>query len=313
MIPVQLRGASLPASLMDLPDPVAKLHLWGRLPPRPRIAVVGTRCPSESARAFTYQLVTLLSEAGVSVISGGARGIDTAAHEACLTGSAPTLVVGPSGMSQPYPKENQALFQQVVAQGGGYLSAHDDDVVVRRHHFFRRNALLVALSEATVVVQAPLRSGARNAAGWARRLARALFVVPQAPWQPKGLGNLAELELGARLLREPSQVLEFLASRNAHLLGRSNRAGQTLDLPGLGDAPEEGHGKASLMADAVLAGDGTGLEATASLIGTSPRTLDELLALTGALRGELMEQLTQLELQGIIERDPSGLTYRRQS
>ena len=298
---MQLRGASLPASLMDLPDPVDALYLWGRLPPVPRIAVVGTRRPTESARAFTREFVATLCQQGVSVISGGAEGIDTTVHEECLATSSPTLVVGPSGFSQPYPRKNRALFQEVLARGGGYVSAQNDDAVVRRHHFFLRNSLLVALSEATVVVEAPLRSGARNAAGWARKLARALFVVPHAPWNATGSGNLVELQLGARMLTRPSQVIEWLESKNAHPLGDRRDEGHTLALPGLGTA--------DVRMSAAQSASGA-VEPLLALLQAHAQTLEQLLSHSQLSRSGLIERLTELELDGVVVRDPSGLLYQ---
>jgi DNA processing protein len=86
----------------------------------------------------------------------------------------------------------------------------------RRHQFFRRNSILVALSHAIIVVEAPLRSGARNAAKWARELGRPCFIVPAAPWNPRGLGNIAELQLGGRVLVSHEQILRLLAERQLH-------------------------------------------------------------------------------------------------
>ena len=94
-----------------------------------------------------------------------------------------------------------------MAAGGGYLSRFARGVPARQHRFLDRNALLVALCHALVVVEAPLRSGARNAAAWARRLGRPCFVVPSPPWNERGRGCIAELRLGALPLAAPDEVL----------------------------------------------------------------------------------------------------------
>jgi DNA processing protein len=108
----------------------------------------------------------------------------------------------------------------------------------RRHQFFRRNSILVALSHAIIVVEAPLRSGARNAAKWARELGRPCFIVPAAPWNPKGLGNIAELQLGGRVLVSHEQVLCSLAERQLHAVAVPSLAPEVPDAPDGTEPPE---------------------------------------------------------------------------
>src|SRR5690606_32176743 len=102
------------------------------------------------------------------------------------------------------------LFRRIVAERGAYVSLVPDDVAATQPAFFRRNACLAALAHAVVVVQAPRRSGARNAAAWARRLGRPLLVVPSAPWIERGLGCLLELRRGAQLCESARNVLQVL-------------------------------------------------------------------------------------------------------
>jgi DNA processing protein len=192
-----LTGDLLPSRLRDLPEPPEKIHLVGEMPRGVGVAVVGTRTPSPEATQFASDLATKLAGLGIVVISGGAEGIDTAAHEGALLGGGLTLVVAPSGYWRPYPVQNAELFARVVAAGGGYLSLHADTVPAEQHFFFARNACLAALSHAVVVVETRVRGGARNAAKWARRLARPLLVVPSAPWIKSGTGAIEELRQGA--------------------------------------------------------------------------------------------------------------------
>lgn len=212
--PRQLTGAALPTGVGDLSDPPKCLYLTGTLPPGPRVAVVGTRRPTVEAYRFAQELATELAQAGVVVVSGGALGIDSAAHEGALMAGAGTLVVAPASYSCPYPEENRELFKRVVSLGGGYLTPFDEPTAARRHAFFQRNALLVSLCEATVMVQAPFRSGARNALLWARRLGRPYWVVPHAPWCPQGSSSIAELRLGGRPLGSAKDVLTWLEQHN---------------------------------------------------------------------------------------------------
>jgi DNA processing protein len=210
---LRLVGSALPLALSELPSPPNELFLHGQLPAGPSVAIVGTRRPSLEAALYAFQLAQCLAAAGVCVVSGGALGIDTQAHQGALTGGGQTLVVAPSSFDRPYPLENTSLYAQILAKGGGFLSAFERDVPARNPHFFTRNSHLVALCHAVVLVEAPFRSGARNAALWARKLRRPLFVVPAPPWNPRGLGCIVELKLGALPLYSYRDVLECLAER----------------------------------------------------------------------------------------------------
>src|SRR5688572_29571933 len=214
-----LEGATLPPSLRDLPAPPARVYLHGVAPRGPCIGVVGTRTPSGAALRYARALSSWLAARGVAIVSGGAKGIDAAAHRGALDGSGTTLVVAASSFDRPFPAEHRALFDRVVARGGGYLSCFELGVKARTHQFLERNALLVALCDAIIVVEAPLRSGARNAAKWARRLGRPCFVVPSPPWNERGRGCIAELQLGARALGGPEEVMQLLERQALHARG----------------------------------------------------------------------------------------------
>jgi DNA processing protein len=164
-------------------------------------------------------LAAEIAAAGVVILSGGAKGIDTAAHEGALDAGGVTVVVTPAGFDHPFPPENADLFRRIVDRGGGYLSLYPDGVKAARPEFFARNACLVAMSAAVVVAQTRLtRGGALNAAKWARRLGRALFVVPHSPWVEPGAGSVALLRLGGRPLDRAKDVLKFLADQRLHAL-----------------------------------------------------------------------------------------------
>jgi len=216
--PRELTGEWLPPRLRDLPSPPERLFLHGELPRGPAVAVVGTRDPSAEAVSFTRAFAAELAAEGVAILSGGAKGIDTAAHEGALDVGGVTVVVTPAGFSHPYPKENADLYKRVVSTGGAYLSLFPDDVVAGRPHFFARNSCLVALAHAVVVTQSPFISGAANAAKWARRLGRPLFVVPHSPWVTQGKGAIQELRRGGRPLDRSQEVLKLLRSSGLHPL-----------------------------------------------------------------------------------------------
>ncbi len=207
----RLEKVAFPHRVFDLPEPPHHLYLVGELPRVPAIAVIGTRHPTEDAVTYTAELVREIAKDGIAVWSGGAKGIDIAAHRAALGAGATTVVVAPAGWQHPYPPEHAGDYREIVEQGGAYLSIVDTEQVAQRHLFFARNALLMALADVVVIVQAGLRSGARNAAKFARRLGRPVFVAPSSPWIYQGLGCNLEIGLGARVLVSPKDVIGAVA------------------------------------------------------------------------------------------------------
>lgn len=212
----ELRLANLPPALADLAEPPERLYLEGQLPRGPAVAVVGTRTPSAEALDWTRTFATELAARGVAIVSGGAEGIDTAAHTAALDAGGVTVVVTVPGIARPFPEENAPLFRRVVKAGGAYLSLYPEHQPATRGMFFARNAVLVALSHAVVVAQTRVIGGGRNAAKWARRVGRPLFVVPHSPWVSEGRGAMVEFRLGARPLDSWKEMLKFLHRSGHH-------------------------------------------------------------------------------------------------
>ncbi|MGZ3448739.1 MAG: DNA-processing protein DprA [Polyangiales bacterium] len=168
------------------------------------IAIVGTRTPSSAAWRYAYWLSAKLAEAGATIVSGGAYGIDSAAHEGALSVNGLTVAVLPGAIDRWQPAGNSALFRRITS-GGGALVAFLDRHEKPRYH--ERNAAIAALADRVIVAAAPLRSGARNTADQARRLKREVWVVPGAPWDPAMSGCVLELALGGRVLTSPHELL----------------------------------------------------------------------------------------------------------
>jgi DNA processing protein len=197
-----------PAALSPLGAPV--LYLRGRLPALPGVAIVGTRQPSEEAVAFARTLAGALALEGIAIWSGGAVGIDAAAHEGALDGGGVTVLVAGGGLDRPYPAQHRGLFARVVDRGGALLARVPDGTPPMAPWFLARNEVLAALTIATIVVQAGLASGARSTAAAARRLGRTLLIVPHAPWDERGRGCAHELARGATAVTSARDVLEAL-------------------------------------------------------------------------------------------------------
>ncbi|MCU0694635.1 MAG: DNA-protecting protein DprA [Polyangiaceae bacterium] len=225
--------ADFPIGVRAMARPPSALYVRGRLPHRSGIAVVGTRCATAQALAHTRKLAAELASAGVAVWSGGADGIDTQAHRGALQANGCTVVVMGTGMAHTYPVCNRALFDTVLEQGGAWLSPFEDRQRGARWTFLLRNELLASMVDGVVVVQAPLRSGARSTAAAARRMGKPVWVVPASPWDVHGAGCCDELRLGAHPLCSTRQLLASVGrggARDASPRPRASRIGMNSDL-----------------------------------------------------------------------------------
>ena len=202
--------AGYPAGVRALEHPPV-LRLRGALGEGRRVAVVGTRTPTPAGERFAFELASELATAGIEVWSGGALGIDSAAHRGAVAGGGRTVVVLGSGIDRPYPAENAVLFDELARSGSAVVSPFADGMEARRPLFFARNGVLAAASDALVVVECAVRSGALNAAGWCRKLGKPVGAVPHAPWEPRGAGCLDLLARGyAAMVSTPAQVLALI-------------------------------------------------------------------------------------------------------
>ncbi|MFW6023278.1 MAG: DNA-processing protein DprA, partial [Myxococcota bacterium] len=199
-----------PRELGDLRDPPPVLHVAGDPPPWPRaVAIVGTRRADDDALEFTHRLAGELARAGCTVLSGGARGIDAAAHEGALEQGGCTVAVLATGLQRAYPPQNAGLLAEVARRGA--LVSETADCEPHRGRFLGRNRLIAALARVVVVVQAPYKSGALSTAAHARRLGRPLLAVPASPWDIRGEGSLALLAQGAGICTRAPDVLSVAA------------------------------------------------------------------------------------------------------
>ncbi len=288
-----LTGPLLPPRLADLEEPPKTLYLRGQLPRGAGVAIVGTRHPTEPARRYARELARTLARQGVCIWSGGAEGIDTAAHEGALDVGGTTVVVAPAGWERPFPDTNRRLFERVLDAGGAYLSALPCDQPATQASFFPRNAILIALAQVVVVVEAGYRSGALNAAKWARRLGRSLLVVPSTPWTPEGAGCLVELKRGAKLLANERDVMQELRNVRAHPTAPSRPSVQgSLDLSARGPA--------------VAATPTSPRQRVIAALDAGATHADAIVQETGLTAAEVQELILTLTLDGVLAPDPSG-------
>jgi DNA processing protein len=265
----------------------------------PMIAIVGTRHPTTEGFEFARELARQLAVRDVAVISGGALGIDTAAHLGALDVEGVTVVVAPAAFDRPYPEVNAPLFRRIVDSGGAYATSYPPGTPALPGNFFVRNAHLAALSHAVVVVESGLRGGARNATKAARALSRPVFVVPGHPWNSKALGCIAEIRLGASLLISWRDVLaELGVSSDPAADGPDGLEGDLLPVAQTSKIPQSCSGDPDR-------------DALVTALAKGPRNADELCSLTGVSAGRIQALILTLTLEGIVVSDPSGLIHRR--
>ena len=304
-----LAGASLPPGLKDLSEPPAQIFVHGDIPRGPCVGIVGTRKPTPEARDYAAKLAFRLARRGVAIASGGAKGIDAAAHQGALDAGGVTLVVAPSSFEHPFPKEHGQLFAEIVAKGGAYVSPFATGVKARQDRFFLRNSYLVALSHALIIVEAPLRSGARNAAKWARQLQRPCFIVPAPPWNPKGRGCIAELQLGGRALSSYKDVLRWLDERQLHGVPQaSNEEDDAPSQPAASSAPALA-GVAKRRPRRALPESqhlGAVERAILSAVRSGPCHADQIGRLASLSAAEVSHGILLLTLQGLVVQGEAG-------
>ncbi|REK76495.1 DNA-processing protein DprA [Paenibacillus paeoniae] len=201
-----------PSILLEIAQPPWVLYAKGRLDllDRPAVAIVGTRVPTAYGRHMAATIAQELSEAGITVVSGLARGIDSKAHEAAMEGPGGTIAVLPTPIDTCYPAENASLFRR-LAESGLLLSETPIGTKLHPGQFHQRNRIIAALSRATIVVEGARKSGSLITAKHALQMDRELFAVPGQITSPKSDGPNELIREGrARLISETSQLFEEL-------------------------------------------------------------------------------------------------------
>ena len=205
-------SSSYPPPLREIHAPPIVLYVWGELLDRDyhAIGVIGARRTThygmESAKKLAYQL----AYAGLTVISGLARGIDTAAHQGALAAKGRTIAVIGSGLAKLYPPENGPLAEKIRSGNGAIVSEFSMDIEPDRQTFPMRNRIISGWSHGILVVEAGLNSGALITAAQALEQGRAVYAVPGHINAPSAMGSNRLIQQGAKLVMDASDVLEDL-------------------------------------------------------------------------------------------------------
>jgi DNA processing protein len=276
----------------DSGEPLPPLALWVRGPVQlslvtwRSVAVVGARAASDYGERVAKQLAYDLAGRGVTVVSGGAYGIDAAAHRGALSAGGVTLLVSAAGLDRPYPPGNAPLYER-VADSGLLVSESPPGCAPHRHRFLMRNRLIAALATGVVIVEAARRSGATNTAGHARRQSRTVMAVPGSVHSAMSVGCHEEIRrFGAVLVGGVDDVLEAVGA-----------VGESLERPA--PACDDARGALDRL-------DATVRQVFDGLPARNWSTVSQIAVRAGLSALEVVRGLPALELAGLIESSDRG-------
>lgn len=269
---------------LDPPPPIIAATGHLSLFQREMVAVVGARNASALGRKLAASLAAALGEAGLVVVSGLARGIDAAAHQASLDTGACAVMAG--GIDVVYPPENALLYEQ-IRQRGAVLSEMPMGQTPQARHFPRRNRLVSGMARGVVVVEAAEGSGSLITANFALEQNREIFAVPGSPLDPRAKGANRLIREGATLVESAEDILAALRP----ILGRDFRE----PVRDVGEVPEDGSETLEAEADRIRS-------LVEEALGPAPTGVDEIIRLCGAKPGPVLTVLLELELAGRLTR-----------
>ena len=294
---------------VDQPDYPALLALLDDAPPvlavlgdaavllRRAVALVGSRNASANGLRIAENLAAELAGAGIAVVSGLARGIDTAAHNGALRSGA-TIACVAGGIDVPYPPEN-AQLQALIAHNGAVVAEAPPGTAPLARHFPRRNRIIAGLSLGVVVVEAARRSGSLITARIAQEAGREVFAVPGSPTDPRSHGGNDLLRQGAVLTETAADVLDNLPQRP--MSSPPLDIGVTLPpglAPGLAESPAELQDEPGVLSKA--------RSQVLDLLSSSPTPVDDVIRRCQFSPAAVMVVLLELELAGRLELLPGN-------
>jgi len=281
--------ADYPAPLRTIAEPPLALAVRGTLEDadHPAVAVVGARRASDYGRRIAHELATGLAQAGLTVVSGLAAGIDGAAHRGALEAGGRTVAVMATGIDDVYPSWHHALARAVAGQGA-LVTEFALGTPPMQHHFPRRNRIVAGLSAGVIVVEAAEHSGSLITARLALEQGREVFAVPGPIGTAQHRGSHRLIRQGATLVRSVDDVLDEIApALVARLAAARLRAAA-----------------ASLTADE---------RAVLDAVDDAPAHVDAITARTGRATAADLETLLALELRGLVEQRPGARFARRRA
>jgi DNA processing protein len=284
---VTLTHSRYPRLLRQIPDPPPFLYVSGRLDAsQVSVAVVGSRNATGYGLATTRRLSASLAALGVTIVSGMARGIDTAAHQGALAAGGETIAVLGSGLEQIYPAENRSLFER-ISNNGAVVSEFPLFTKPEAHNFPIRNRIISGMSLGTVVVEATRKSGSLITARLAAEQNREVFAVPGSIHSFKSAGTHTLIKQGAKLVENAQDIIEELAP----MIEYNDRPGD--------DGAESADSRLTLLSSEE--------RRVYEALGPYPIQIDDLVRSLSMEPGRLSSILLKLELNGLVRQSPGKL------
>ncbi len=282
-------GDGYPSSLSTLRYPPPYLFVLGTIPEPPALAIVGSRKVTEYGARVTRELAEELAAAGLVIVSGFARGIDTIAHKAALTVKGKTIAVWGTGPDEIYPDENKDLVDP-IAQSGCIITEFPFGLAPEASNFPVRNRLIAGLSDGVLVAQARRKSGALLTAEHALEQGKEIFAIPGEIGQESFVGTHGLLKQGARIVTCADDILGVfqMRSRARGDTEESRAPVAAIPLPPMSDIERQVY-------------DG---------LGTSACHIDRLAVSLRLSVGETARVLTMLELKGLVTKQAGNLITR---
>lgn len=287
---ISQKDSTYPSLLKEIQNPPKEIYVLGELPDetRPHIAIVGTRKATTQGRFIAKEIAKNLAERGAVIVSGLAMGIDTASHEGALAANDLTVAVLACGLDTIYPRQNENLAKKILETGGAIISEYPVGTPAFPNQFLERNRIISGLSIATIVIEAPIDSGALVTARLAAEQGREVFVVPGPINHPNYLGSHKLIRDGARLVSSLEDILEDLSEVFNFQFSIFNQT-QKANLEKIKD-------KNQLLIIQTIQGAG------------QPLNIDKIIELTKLEPPTINQALAILTIEGIIKETEKGYT-----
>jgi len=281
---ITLADPEYPQLLRQIPDPPLFLYAYGRLESSPaKLAMVGSRNATGYGMTTTKSLSGSLAALGLTIVSGMARGIDTAAHEGALAAGGKTVAVLGSGLEKIYPAENKRLFHR-ISERGAIVSEFPLMTEPEAHNFPIRNRIISGMSLGTVVVEATQKSGSLITARLAVEQNREVFAVPGSIQSFKSIGTHTLIKQGAKLVEHAQDIIEELAP-----MIQLNKRPALLNQNGVDEK------RVALTTEETRVYEA---------LGPYPIHIDDLVRKISLGPGKLSSILLKLELAGLVQQSP---------
>lgn len=272
--------------VIDHPPPLLAMKGEGAVFGLPAVAIVGARNASLAGIKMARTLAAELGHDGYGIVSGLARGIDTAAHQGSL--STGTVGVLAGGLDMPYPPENIDLMSEICERGGAVISEMPFGWQPRAQDFPRRNRLVAGAALGLVVVEAAKRSGSLISARLAGEMGRLVFAVPGSPLDPRAGGTNGLIKDGATLVTEAADISGALAPLTGMRATPLHRLEEPPDFSATAPPGEEDRAR------------------VVEALGPTPTAPDEIIHHTGLHPAQVFMVLLELDLAGRLERHAGG-------